>query len=139
MFMQTNSMLIIHETCIRFLLFYSFVNVLMIHRLITLFFFFIKKGEDKHKYGQQRAWGSFGRGLIAIVAGVSVDWFSKGLDYKNYTPIFVISLICNLLNIYVATKIEVIIIFFLFHLPILLIVLVFISFKIENYNNHSQT
>jgi len=67
------------------------------------------KGEDKHKYGQQRAWGSIGRGLVAIVAGVSVDWFSKGQKYKNYTPIFVISLICNLLNIYVATKIEVII------------------------------
>lgn len=77
-------------------------------RLITLLFFF-QKGDEKHKYGQQRAWGSIGRGFIAIISGVSVDWFSKGQDYKNYTPIYVISLICNLLNIYVATKIEVII------------------------------
>lgn len=69
--------------------------------------FSLKKGEEKHKYGQQRAWGSIGRGLIAIVSGVSVDWFSKGQDYKNYTPIFIISLMCNLLNIYVATKIDV--------------------------------
>ncbi|XP_022177883.1 major facilitator superfamily domain-containing protein 6-like [Myzus persicae] len=65
-------------------------------------------GDEKHKYGQQRAWGSIGRGFIAIISGVSVDWFSKGQDYKNYTPIYVISLICNLLNIYVATKIEVV-------------------------------
>ncbi|CAI6371734.1 unnamed protein product [Macrosiphum euphorbiae] len=65
-------------------------------------------GEDKHKYGQQRGWGSLGRGSIAVVAGVSVDWFSRGQEYKNYTPVFVISLICNLLNIYVATKIEIV-------------------------------
>jgi len=91
------------------------VNVLMtITSFNHIVVFFYKKGEDKHKYGQQRAWGSLGRGLVAIVAGVSVDWFSKGLDYKNFTPMFVISLICNLLNIYVATKIEVIIIFFYF-------------------------
>ena len=52
-------------------------------------------------------WGAIGRGTMSIVSGACVDWFSKGLEYKNYSPSFIISLICYLLDIYVASRIKV--------------------------------
>eukprot|EP00102_Acyrthosiphon_pisum_P005260 XP_001949714.2 PREDICTED: major facilitator superfamily domain-containing protein 6-like [Acyrthosiphon pisum] len=64
--------------------------------------------EDKTKYGLQRMWGAIGWGTMSIVSGVCVDWFSKGLEYKNYTPGFIISLICYLLDIYVVSRIAII-------------------------------
>ncbi|CAH1726834.1 unnamed protein product [Aphis gossypii] len=65
-------------------------------------------GENKHKYGEQRLWGSIGYSLLAIVSGVCVDWYSKEQDYKNYTPCFVISLICFILDIIVVSTIKVV-------------------------------
>ncbi|XP_026813025.1 major facilitator superfamily domain-containing protein 6-A-like [Rhopalosiphum maidis] len=61
--------------------------------------------EDKTKYGLQRMWGAIGWGIMSIVSGVCVDWFSKGLEYKNHTPGFIISLICYLLDLYVVSRI----------------------------------
>uniref|UniRef100_A0A2S2RAT1 Major facilitator superfamily domain-containing protein 6 n=1 Tax=Sipha flava TaxID=143950 RepID=A0A2S2RAT1_9HEMI len=64
-------------------------------------------GEDKHLYGKQRLWGSIGWSLMAILSGACVDWYSKGQEYKNYTPGYIIALILFLLDIYVITKIEI--------------------------------
>ncbi|XP_022182057.1 major facilitator superfamily domain-containing protein 6-B-like isoform X2 [Myzus persicae] len=61
-------------------------------------------GENKTEYGNQRMWGSIGWGIMSIVSGVCVDWYSKGLDHKNYTPGFIISLICSILDIYVVSS-----------------------------------
>lgn len=71
---------------------------------MDVFVFYV--GEEKHKYGQQRMWGAIGWGTMSIVSGVCVDWFSKGED-KNYTPGFIMTLICIVLDIYVLSKIKV--------------------------------
>ncbi|VVC36470.1 Major facilitator superfamily domain,Major facilitator superfamily associated domain [Cinara cedri] len=65
-------------------------------------------GEEKNKYGKQRLWGSIGWSLAAIAAGVSVDWYSKDLTYKNYTLAFIISLLCFLIDIIVVSKIKIV-------------------------------
>ncbi|KAL4092012.1 hypothetical protein QTP88_026595 [Uroleucon formosanum] len=61
--------------------------------------------EDKTKYGHQRMWGAIGWGTMSIISGMCVDWCSKGLEYKIYTSSFIISLICQLLDIYVISRI----------------------------------
>lgn len=61
-------------------------------------------------------WGAIGWGTMSIVSGVCVDWFSEGLDYKNYTPGFIISLMCSILNVYVVSTIKVYIMFFVLFL-----------------------
>jgi len=52
-------------------------------------------------------WGAVGWGIISTVSGAVIDWFSKGQNYKNYTPGMIISLVTCTLNIFVASKIEV--------------------------------
>lgn len=64
------------------------------------------KGEDKHKYGKQRLWGSIGWSLLAIISGALIDWYSKGQEYKNYAPGFAIAIFCFFLDIFVVAKIE---------------------------------
>lgn len=70
------------------------------------FISFIVLGEEKHNYGKQRMWGSIGWSVFAVISGASVDWFSKGQEFKNYTPAFIIALVLFLIDIYVVTKIE---------------------------------
>lgn len=72
-------------------------------RFIVLFYL----DEDKTKYGHQRMWGAIGWGTMSIISGMCVDWCSKGLEYKVYTSSFIISLICQLLDIYVISRITV--------------------------------
>lgn len=33
-------------------------------------------GKARHKYGEQRLWGTLGWGLSAVVSGALVDWYS---------------------------------------------------------------
>ncbi|VVC46192.1 Major facilitator superfamily domain,Major facilitator superfamily associated domain [Cinara cedri] len=65
-------------------------------------------GVNKYLYGKQRLWGSLGFGIFAIVSGACVDWFSKGQEYKNYTPAFAISLVCFFCDIIIVSNIEVV-------------------------------
>ncbi|KAL4082823.1 hypothetical protein QTP88_029479 [Uroleucon formosanum] len=53
--------------------------------------------ENKHQYGGQRLWGSIGYSLLAIASG-----------FKNYTPCFLIALICFILDIFVVSNIKVV-------------------------------
>jgi len=69
--------------------------------------YIFRLGENKYKYGEQRVWGAVGWGMISFVSGAVIDWFSKGQDYKNYTPGMIISLVTCSLNVFVALKIEV--------------------------------
>ncbi|KAG0727341.1 Major facilitator superfamily domain-containing protein 6 [Chionoecetes opilio] len=48
-------------------------------------------GEKRHKYGQQRVWGTIGVGLSAIISGALVDLYSKGLGQKDYLPAHVLT------------------------------------------------
>ncbi|XP_060874136.1 major facilitator superfamily domain-containing protein 6-A-like [Metopolophium dirhodum] len=65
-------------------------------------------GKDKNNYGKQRLWGSIGWSFFAIIYGTCVDWYSAGLDYKNYTPGYVIALLCFLLDIYVVCNLKIV-------------------------------
>ncbi|XP_050057858.1 major facilitator superfamily domain-containing protein 6-A-like isoform X2 [Aphis gossypii] len=63
-------------------------------------------GENIHKFGKQRVWGAVGWGTTSFLCGAVVDWFSRGQDYKNYTPGMIIALVMNILDLYVASKFE---------------------------------
>lgn len=52
-------------------------------------------------------WGSIGWGTMSFVSGMVIDWFSKGQDYKNYTPGIIIALMAGILDLFVALKIKV--------------------------------
>ncbi|CAI6362092.1 unnamed protein product [Macrosiphum euphorbiae] len=65
-------------------------------------------GEDKNNYGKQRLWGSIGWSLFAITSGACVDFYSAGLEYKNYAPGYVIASLCFLLDIYVVFNLKIV-------------------------------
>ncbi|XP_037877258.1 major facilitator superfamily domain-containing protein 6 isoform X2 [Bombyx mori] len=57
-------------------------------------------GPDRgSKYGAQRAWGTIGYGVTALLGGCLVDMVSDG-KYKDYTPAFVIALIATGIDLY---------------------------------------
>ncbi|XP_050431402.1 major facilitator superfamily domain-containing protein 6-A-like isoform X1 [Adelges cooleyi] len=64
-------------------------------------------GDNVHNYGQQRVWGAIGYGIISIVSGVVVDWFSIGQAHDDFRPGFVIAFICVAFDVYVSAKIKV--------------------------------
>jgi len=45
--------------------------------------------------------------MISFVCGAVIDWFSRGQDYKNYTPGMIMALVMNILDLYVASEFEV--------------------------------
>ncbi|KAF9807425.1 hypothetical protein SFRURICE_005383 [Spodoptera frugiperda] len=48
-------------------------------------------GPDRgSKYGAQRAWGTAGYGLTALLGGWLIDTVSGGKEYKDFTPAFVL-------------------------------------------------
>ncbi|XP_050431040.1 major facilitator superfamily domain-containing protein 6-A-like isoform X2 [Adelges cooleyi] len=65
-------------------------------------------GDNVNNYGRQKVWGSIGYGVVSIISGASVDWFSKGKDYKDYRPGYVISFFFSIMDIYVSTGIKVV-------------------------------
>lgn len=64
------------------------------------------QGEDRHKYGKQRLWGSVGWSLLAIISGSCVDWYSEGQEYKNYAPCFIIACLLFFIDIFVVLKLK---------------------------------
>lgn len=44
---------------------------------------------------------------MAVVSGVCVDMYSQGQEFKNYTPGFIMSIICFFIDIFIISKIEV--------------------------------
>ncbi|XP_050435221.1 major facilitator superfamily domain-containing protein 6-like [Adelges cooleyi] len=65
-------------------------------------------GKDSHKYGELRVWGSIGWGSMSFLSGAYVDWFSQGQTDKDYTPAFLISMFCSLLDMYISSKIKIV-------------------------------
>ncbi|XP_064114686.1 major facilitator superfamily domain-containing protein 6-like [Macrobrachium nipponense] len=47
-------------------------------------------GDKRHKYGQQRLWGTIGKGIISVITGALVDLYSKGLPQADYLPAAII-------------------------------------------------
>ncbi|KAH9629370.1 hypothetical protein HF086_008156 [Spodoptera exigua] len=58
-------------------------------------------GPDRgSKYGAQRAWGTAGYGLTALLGGWLIDSVSGSKDYKDFTPAFVVALIATAIDLY---------------------------------------
>lgn len=58
-------------------------------------------GPDRgSKYGAQRAWGTAGYGLTALLGGWLIDSVSGGKEYKDFTPAFVVALIATAIDLY---------------------------------------
>lgn len=55
--------------------------------------------EGGSKYGAQRAWGTAGYGLTALVGGWLVDAVSTSA-YKDFTPAFAIALVATAIDLY---------------------------------------
>ncbi|CAH0756951.1 unnamed protein product [Diatraea saccharalis] len=55
--------------------------------------------EKASKYGAQRAWGTAGYGITALLGGVLVDAVSRGAS-KDFTPAFVIALAATAVDLY---------------------------------------
>ncbi|KAL4714769.1 hypothetical protein ACJJTC_002628 [Scirpophaga incertulas] len=55
--------------------------------------------ERGSKYGAQRAWGTAGYGITALLGGWLVDVVSGG-DYKDFTPAFIVALVATIVDLY---------------------------------------
>ncbi|XP_073963822.1 major facilitator superfamily domain-containing protein 6 [Choristoneura fumiferana] len=55
--------------------------------------------ERASKYGAQRAWGTAGYGLTALIGGALIDLFSRG-TMKDFTPAFIIALTATAVDLY---------------------------------------
>jgi len=60
-------------------------------------------------YGRQRVWGTIGFGIAALLAGYTMDLWSRGEIYKTYTPAFLLVLVFTSIDLICCTKLEVII------------------------------
>lgn len=70
-----------------------------------MFFFLL---EDKPgDFGKQRCWTSIGWGVVAMLSGWLVDYFSHDEVHKNYTPISYLILSFMVLNLIFASNIKV--------------------------------
>ncbi|XP_045115275.1 major facilitator superfamily domain-containing protein 6-A-like isoform X2 [Portunus trituberculatus] len=59
-------------------------------------------GEERHKYGQQRLWGTVGVGLSAIISGALVDLYSKGMGQKDYLPAHILTAVFLVVDLFVV-------------------------------------
>ncbi|XP_037799061.1 major facilitator superfamily domain-containing protein 6-like [Penaeus monodon] len=66
---------------------------------------FYMLGQDRHKYGHQRLWGSLAWGIVGMASGALVDLFSMGQPKVNYLPALVIAVTFLTLNVIASTKI----------------------------------
>lgn len=59
------------------------------------------------KYGYQRAWGTAGYGLTALISGYLVDYITGDQINKDFTPAFIIMTVCTLIDLYFCRNLKV--------------------------------
>jgi MFS family permease len=57
-------------------------------------------------YGHQRMFGSIGWGTFSIIAGLLVDKFSEGQSTKNYTVVFILTMVLIIFDMLVSAKLK---------------------------------
>ncbi|XP_077290648.1 major facilitator superfamily domain-containing protein 6 [Arctopsyche grandis] len=62
--------------------------------------------ENGMKYGFQRAWGTAGYGLTALLSGLIVDYVSGDQPHKDFTPAFILMAAFTLVDLYFCRKLE---------------------------------
>ncbi|XP_013195586.1 major facilitator superfamily domain-containing protein 6 isoform X2 [Amyelois transitella] len=55
--------------------------------------------ERGSKYGAQRAWGTAGYGVTALLGGWLVDAWSRG-DVKDFTPAFIVAIVATIVDLF---------------------------------------
>ncbi|XP_050701740.1 major facilitator superfamily domain-containing protein 6-like isoform X2 [Eriocheir sinensis] len=63
-------------------------------------------GEERHKYGQQRVWGTVGIGLSAIISGALVDLYSKWIGRKDYLPAHILTAAFLVADIFLVARLK---------------------------------
>lgn len=63
-------------------------------------------GDEAHKYGLQRLWGTVSYGVTAVIGGALVDWYSQGYDQKDYLPVHVMVVVALVLDVVVVTRLK---------------------------------
>ncbi|XP_011688768.1 PREDICTED: major facilitator superfamily domain-containing protein 6-like isoform X2 [Wasmannia auropunctata] len=61
---------------------------------------------EKMKYGRQRVWGGIGFGLAGFLTGYTVDKWSQGKIYKNYTPAFILVIVFTCIDLICCKKLK---------------------------------
>ncbi|XP_026813003.1 uncharacterized protein LOC113553710 isoform X2 [Rhopalosiphum maidis] len=64
-------------------------------------------GGDTVKFGMQRLWGAAGWGIMSIVAGGAIDWYSSGLAQKDHLPGYLLSAISLIVDFVVAFNLKI--------------------------------
>ncbi|EFN78175.1 major facilitator superfamily domain-containing protein 6 [Harpegnathos saltator] len=57
-------------------------------------------------YGRQRVWGTIGFGVVAFLAGYTIDLWSQGNIYKVYTPAFLLVFVFTCADLLCCRKLE---------------------------------
>ncbi|CAL4144070.1 unnamed protein product, partial [Meganyctiphanes norvegica] len=63
-------------------------------------------GDDRHNFGLQRVWATVGWGIMALVYGAAIDYFSYGGHVRNYTAGYIISMSLWVVALIPTTKIK---------------------------------
>lgn len=79
---------------------------LKLSRKFNIIFFFLA-GSERHKYGQQRLWGTIGMGVMAIISGAVVDLYSRGLLQKDYLPAVILGLMLMAMDLVVVARLRI--------------------------------
>ena len=60
-------------------------------------------GNERHKWGKQRLWGTVGHGLFALTSGFLMDFFTGGAGKTDYTVAFVIFGVVEFLSAFMTS------------------------------------
>lgn len=64
-------------------------------------------GCERHKYGQQRVWGTVGVGVTCIITGFLVDYYSRGLPQQDYLPMIISAFVFLTLDLLVVARMDI--------------------------------
>lgn len=67
----------------------------------------LNKLTNKGDFGRQRLWGAFGWGSLSILSGKLIDLVSEGKKRLDFTPGYIIVLVCGILDVIIASQIKV--------------------------------
>ncbi|GAB6027289.1 hypothetical protein CHUAL_001571 [Chamberlinius hualienensis] len=64
--------------------------------------------EKKQNFGRERLWGAVGWGLLSVLAGKLVDWYSPDEEYLNFTPGMYVCLTFGIMDVIIILLMKVI-------------------------------
>ncbi|KAK4323144.1 hypothetical protein Pmani_006144 [Petrolisthes manimaculis] len=68
---------------------------------------FLILGTERHKYGEQRLWGTVGMGVMGVISGAAIDFASLGQKEKNYLPALAILLVLMTIDLVLVSLMKI--------------------------------